>query len=84
MNPPTATIAKATIKGKMEPHLKTQQMLEEARRLGKKFNLDGVIILGLTKNEYACASYGKDKARCKLYGMVLDKICDKIDNGELI
>lgn len=62
----------------------SDKMLDEARRLGKKFELDGVIILGMTKTEYVSASYGKDKARCGLYGSVLDKIIERIEKGELI
>lgn len=67
---------------KME--VSTSAILREAKELGKKFKLNGVIILGIGSEHIYSASYGKDKIRCKLYAAVLDKIIDRIEKGELI
>lgn len=63
--------------------------IERAREIAKKYDLDGVIIIGIagrsdSKNQGThYATYGRTKMLCKRFGSVGEQVAEKIVNGEI-
>lgn len=57
----------------------------DARRLGKRCDLDGVLIISIDRNRdtYGVTSYGRTRARCKAYGGMAEAVGALIEHGIL-
>jgi len=63
---------------------KNTPSINEARRVAKTFDLDGVIIVFVRGEQFGTASYGRTKAECARLARASDKIWDLIKRGDLV
>ena len=57
--------------------------IEEAKRIAKKYGMDGVVIFFIKGDQLGFASYGKDRQHCRRYGAFADEVFDKVMMEEI-
>lgn len=59
--------------------------IADARQLGKRYQLDGIIIIAVDRavEQFSIVSYGKDRARCQAYGRCADRMTREVEQGLL-
>lgn len=59
--------------------------IDDARRIAKEIDSDGVIVLELTPDRrIVAASYGANKKKCAAIGKVLDEIILSLQLGDIV
>lgn len=57
--------------------------LTTAKKLCEEAGADGIILMAFINGNYISVSWGKNRLECERYGLLLDKINKKIDDGEI-
>lgn len=57
--------------------------IQYAKELATKLQADAVIVIGFRDEQYATTSYGRDRATCRAFARVCDRIHDDIGNGTI-
>ena len=59
--------------------------IKHAKAIGKRWDLDGVIILSFTKDKrIGAVSYGRDRQRCTAFGKILDGLVEQFISGDIV
>lgn len=57
--------------------------ISDAKSIAEKAGADAVIVLAFGDGKYSATSYGRTKAICKEFGVVVDQIADEIERGTI-
>lgn len=57
--------------------------IEDAKDVALRLGADAVIVLAFKGRSLAAASYGKDRATCRAFAAVCDRIVDDIEDGTI-
>jgi len=63
---------------------KNAPSINEARRVAKTYDLDGVIIVFVRGDQFGTASYGRTKAECARLARASDAIVKLVEKGNLV